>query len=450
MTCWSGAPARAGALLAAAALAGSSAPASASAAANQLIYSIAGDGVSGYRGDAGAATDARLNLPRGLSVSADGGFLIAEANNAIVRRISPRGRISTVAGSGIAGYNGDGGPARRTELFFVHAVASEPGGSFLIADTLNQRIRRVSASGRITTVAGVGSAGYSGDGGLAWAAGLSGPHDVAPTRDGGFLIADTENDRIRRVSASGTITTAAGTGARGFSGDGGAAAAAQLNRPFAIAATQDGGFLVADTGNQRIRRVDGAGRITTVAGTGTPGFGGDGGVATKALLREPIGVALTGDGGFLITDQFNNRVRRVTRFGVISTAAGGGHAEGNGGPAGKARLRQPKAALATVDGGILIADAGYARVRYVAPSRPRWLALTLTRRSQRARPERPLRVRLVTSIGVRVRLELLRGARVLAHVDGRTQPGTPRSATVVTPRRAGVYRLRLVGRTPRG
>jgi hypothetical protein len=422
----------------------------ATASTTPLIYSVAGDGVPGYGGDSGAATDARLNLPRGLASSADGGFLIAQASNAAVRRVSPRGVISTVAGNGRAGFDGDGGPAARARLNFVHAVASERGGSFLIADTFNQRIRRVDAAGRILTVAGIGSPGYGGDGGPALSAALSGPHGVAATRDGGFLIADTENDRVRLVTAAGTITTVTGTGTRGFSGDGGPAATAQLSRPFAIAVLADGGFLITDTGNQRVRRVDPAGRITTAAGTGTPGFAGDGGRAVKAKLRGPSGVAVTGDGGFLIADELNSRIRRVTRFGVISTVAGGGRGEGNGGPAAQARLEQPKAVLATADGGTLIADAGYARVRYVAPARASWLALALIRRAQRSRPGRAVRVRLVTSVGVTARVDLLRHGRVIAHVDTRTVSAVRRSVVLVAPRRAGVYRLHLRGRTRGG
>ena len=422
----------------------------ATAPAAPLIYTVAGDGVPGYAGDAGVATDARLNLPRGLASTADGGFLIAQASNAAVRRVSPRGYISTVAGNGLAGYDGDGGPASRARLNFVHAVAPSSGGSFLIADTFNQRIRKVGGGGRILTVAGTGSAGYGGDGGPALNAALSSPHGVAATGDGGFLIADTENDRVRRVSPSGTITTVAGTGARGFSGDGAPAAMARLNRPFAIAVMADGGFLMADTGNQRVRRVDPAGRITTVAGTDTPGFAGDGGPAVQAQLRGPSGVATTADGGFLVTDEGNNRIRKVTRFGVISTVAGGGRAEGDAGPAAKARFKQPKAVVATADGGILIADAGYARVRYVAPERASWLGVALTRQALRSRPGRPVRVRLVTSIGVTVRLELLLGRRVVARVDAGTVAGVRRLVTLVAPRRTGVYRLRLRGRTKRG
>jgi NHL repeat-containing protein len=422
----------------------------ATASTTSLIYSVAGDGVPGYGGDSGAATDARLNLPRGLTTTADGGFLIAQASNAAVRRVSPRGVISTAAGTGRAGFDGDGGPAARAQLNFVHAVASAPSGSFLIADTFNQRIRRVGADRRILTVAGIGSAGYGGDGGPALDAALSGPHGVAATHDGGFLIADTENDRIRRVTAAGTITTVAGTGTRGFSGDGGPAAVAQLDRPFAIAVMADGGFLIADTGNQRVRRIDPTGRITTVAGTGTPGFSGDGARAVLARLRGPSGVAAIADGGFLITDETNNRIRRVTRFGVISTVTGGGRAEGDGGPAEKARLKQPKAVVATADGGMLIADAGYARVRYVAPARASWLAVALIRRAQRSRPGRPVRVRLVTSIAVTARVELLRGGRVLARLDAGTQAGVRRLVMLVAPRRAGVYSLHLSGRTKRG
>jgi NHL repeat len=184
---------------------------------------------------------------------------------------------------------------------------------FLIADYLNNRVRRVSPGGTTTAVAGTGAEGFSGDGGPATAARLGFPNSVSATADAGFLIADYINNRVRRVSPTGTITTAAGTGGWGFSGDGGPAKYAQLNSVAEAVETPDGGLLIVDTGNNRVRRVSPAGTITTVAGVGGfPGsFSGDGGLATLAGLDAPGGVAATASGDFLIADTSNNRVRFV-------------------------------------------------------------------------------------------------------------------------------------------
>ena len=211
--------------------------------------------------------------------------------------MSPAGTITTVAGGGTAGL-GDGGPATDAELFNPIAVAVTADGGFLIADSDNNLVRRVSPAGTITTVAGASPGGFSGDGGPATAAQLNLPQSVATTADGGFLIADSNNNRVRRVSPAGTITTVAGTGTVGFSGDGGPAIAAQLFAPGGVVATADGGFLIADSLNNRVRRVSVAGTITTVAGDGTEGSSGDSGLATAAQLQEPQGVAPTADGGF--------------------------------------------------------------------------------------------------------------------------------------------------------
>jgi DNA-binding beta-propeller fold protein YncE len=206
--------------------------------------------------------------------------------------------ITTVAGTGVSGAAGDGGPATSAQLDTPNAVAPMPDGGFLIADSFNHRVRRVSPSGVITRVAGL-NLGAAGDGGPAIRAGLNFPAGLAVRADGSFLIADNDNNRIRQVSASGTISTVAGTGTAGFGGDGGRAIGAQLNGPAAVAFTPDGGYLIADQDNHRVRRVNPAGVITTVAGTGVAGAGGDGGPATSAQLSNPIGLAVAGDGAFL-------------------------------------------------------------------------------------------------------------------------------------------------------
>jgi hypothetical protein len=280
------------------------------------IETIAGTNLNGFSGDGGPGTSAQLNMPMGVAVQGDGGVLIADSNNHRIRRVSPEGTITTVAGTGEEGFSGDGGRATAAKLDLPVDVAATRDGGFLIADYINNRIRRVSPGGTITTVAGTGAEGFSGDGGAATAARMGYPNGVSATADGGFLIADYEYNRVRRVSPTGTITTVAGSGGLGmggFSGDGGPAKGAQLDSVSDAVETPDGGLLITDTGNNRIRRVSPTGTITTVAGSlGFPGgFFGDGGLATLAGLRAPDGVAVTATGGFLITDTNNNRVRFV-------------------------------------------------------------------------------------------------------------------------------------------
>ena len=274
---------------------------------------------------------------------ADGSALVADFGNHRIRRISPSGQITTVAGTGTAGFSGDGGPATSAQLSWPIDVEPTADGGFLIADLGNKRVRRVSPAGVITTVAGTGQGGSQGDGGPATSARLGSPTGVAVTADGGFLVADANADRVRRVSPGGTITRVAGNGTAGGAGDGGPAVAAQLNVPVGVAALPDGGFLVAEYEGHRVRRVSAAGVITRVAGTGTAGFSGDGGAATAARLNKPIGVSTTSDGGFLIGDSLNGRVRKVSADGTIATVAGtGGHGyAGDGGPAVLAQLRSP-------------------------------------------------------------------------------------------------------------
>ena len=341
-------------------------------AASGTISTIAGsDSFGNFSGDGGPAAAATLNTPTGVAVLPDGGYLIADAGNGRVRRVFPNGTINTVAGTGNFGFSGDGGPATAADLKAPLGVAVMPDGSFLIADAGQARVRRVSPAGVITTVAGTGIPGYSGDGGAATAAQLFAPSGVSALPDGGFLIADTGNSRVRRVSPAGTITTVAGTGTPGFSGDGGPATAAQLgqNSPYTVAATPDGGFLIGDEVNSRVRRVSPAGIITTVAGTGVKGSSGDGGAATAAQLNTPMGVTPTPDGGFLIADFFGNKVRWVSPTGVITTVAGTGNMsvfrDGDGGPATAANIDMPFAVASTPSGGFVFSEEANAAVRFV-------------------------------------------------------------------------------------
>jgi len=354
------------ALLVLAAIVGITAAAPAAASAENRIFPAAGNGALGFGGDGGPAPQAALNHPRGLVVMPDGGYLIADAGGHRVRRVFPNGTITTVAGTGVAGYSGDGGPATAARLDLPHAVAPLPDGSFLIADTRNHRIRKVSPNGIITTVAGVATKGFSGDGGPATAARITDPRGLDSLPDGSYLIPDTDNNRIRKVSPTGIITTVAGTGTSGFDGDGGAAISAALNSPFGVSALSGGGFLISDTDNRRVRRVTADGRIATVAGVGVTGFSGDGGSATAAQIAPPYNTAALPDGSFLIADTANNRVRRVSPLGTITTVAGQGPAgsSGDGELATNARLNNPKAVFA-FGSGFLIADSENNRVRQV-------------------------------------------------------------------------------------
>lgn len=360
----------------------------ASAVAPGTIATVVGTGVVGTDGDGGPAASADINHPRGLALAPDGGFAFADAFGETVRRVWPDGTITTLAGTGVAGYSGDDGPATGAELDLPHGVAFTSTGALLIADTLNQRIRSISPDGTITTIAGTGVTGYSGDGGPATLAQISSPRGIAALPDGGFLIPDSDNQRVRRVSPDGTITTVAGTGVRGFSGDGGPATGAELDEPFGVAPTPDGGFLIADAGDNRIRRVAPDGTITTVAGDGNRAYGGDGGPATTASLSSPHNVAPVPDGGFLIADEGNNRVRRVWPDGTITTIAGTGEAgfSGDGGAPGQAMLNEPKGLLVlpTYDG-FLVADAQNSRIRLVTVDLHKVLAVRVAQNRLRIR-----------------------------------------------------------------
>ena len=434
----------------AAAVLGAAVLAAPGAAHAARIYTVAGTGTPGYSGDGGPATGARLNLPRGVSPLGGGGFVFAEANNNLARVVTARGVISTLAGTGAKGFSGDGGPGNRARLNFAHGVAVLAGGSVVVADTLNNRVRRVGADGKITTVAGTGVGGYSGDGGAATAAAINAPHGVAPLPDGGFLIADTDNGRVRRVAPNGTISTVAGTGAQGFSGDGGPAVAAQLGRPFGVAPLPDGGFLIADALANRVRRVLPGGTIQTVAGNGARGYGGDGGPATRATLFGPHSVAPTADGGFLIAEPKNYRVRAVSPAGVITTVAGNGRrgSSGDGGSPGRARIDEPKGVAPTPDGGLLIAEAAGNRIRFIAPARTRTLAVALRGERFTARGKR-LRVPYAATAKARLVVNVLRGRRVLTRIRARGRSGPGRLGARLRLRR-GRYTLRLSARASGG
>ena len=279
------------------------------------ITTVAGGGISGgedsYSGDGGPATDAHLFYPTALAFDYSGNLYICDQDNQRVRMVNTAGIITTIAGNGIAGGGGDGGAATLAELHFPTGVVVDKAGNVYICDNNNFRIRKVNTSGIISTVAGNGTAGYSGDGGAATAAEISYASDVALDGMGNLYISDG-NYCIRMVGTNGIINTVAGTAYFGFSGDGGPAVDAMLSVPYGIKVDSAGDIFIADHENHRIRVVNTQGIINTIAGDGTAGFGGDGGPATNARLNYPTGVALDHNGGLYIADENNYRIRKTS------------------------------------------------------------------------------------------------------------------------------------------
>ena len=381
--------------------------------ATGTITTVAGRGEIRFSGDGGPAVQAQLDSPSGVAADGAGNVYIADSDNHRIRKVDATGTITTFAGSGATGFvgggfSGDGGPAVQAQLDSPSGVAADGAGNVYIADVGNHRIRKVDATGMITTFAGTGT-GYlvgwtGGDGGPAVQAELSYPRGVAADGAGNVYIAASSNDRILKVDSSGAITTFAqcllflfkvskvnftkvittfaGGGEKGFSGfsgDGGPAVQAQLDGPYSVAADGAGNVYIADTGNDRIRKVDATGTITTFAGSGATGFvvgrfSGDGGPAVQAQLGYAArGVATDGAGNVYIADSGNHRIRKVDATGTITTFAGsgatgfvGGGFSGDGGPAVQAQLGYAACGVATDGAGnVYIADSGNHRIRKV-------------------------------------------------------------------------------------
>jgi uncharacterized protein (TIGR03437 family) len=336
------------------------------------IQTIAGTGSQSYSGDGGPATQAALNIPVEVYVDQHGNLFIADQFNNRIRKVTPGGTISTVAGTGVAGFSGDGGPAVKAELNTPTGIFGDSSGNLYIGDPGNQRIRKVDASGKITTLAGNGSKGYGGDGGPATDATLYNAARVALDPSGNVYIADQSNHRIRKVTPAGIISTFAGNGAGtpangAFSGDGGPAVDASLNNPTAIAVDGMGVVYFADQFNQRIRKVALDGTITTIAGDGNAGFGGDGGPATAASLNYPGGMTIDASGNLYVNDDLNFRTRFIAADGTISTIAGTGVQgfSGDGGPATGAELNGNFGVALDLSGNMYIADSTNNRIRKV-------------------------------------------------------------------------------------
>ncbi len=342
------------------------------ASGTDTITTHAGNGVATFSGDTGQATAASISGPRGVAVDAAGNVYIVDTLNVRIRKVDTAGVITTFAGTGAPGDTGDTGQATAAQVNAPFGIAVDSAGNVYIADTFNHRIRKVDTAGVITTFAGTGALGDMGDTGQATAAQLNLPFDVDVDAAGNVYIADAGNNRIRKVDTAGVITTFAGTGAPSFGGDSGQATAAQLSGPAGVAADGAGNVYIADSDNDRVRKVNAAGVITTFAGTGVPGFSGDTGQATAAQLDSPSGVATDAAGNVYIADFDNSRVRKVNPAGVITTIAGTG-VPGFSGDTGQASFAQLNFAwgIESTDAGTLfIADTFNNRIRKLTNPAP--------------------------------------------------------------------------------
>lgn len=324
---------------------------------------------------------APFSAPAGVAVLGTTVYISDVANNTIWSRDLETGVETLIAGSLGSGYSGDGGPAGDAQLTGPRGLAVDPAGNLFIADSGNHAVRRIAVDGTITTVAGTGNRGFSGDGGSAKRARLNTPTAVAIDSKGNLYIADTLNHRIRKVNRAGTIVTVAGSGALstvghgtggfGFSGDGGPAISAQLSIPEGVAIDGHGNLFIADTGNDRIRMMSPSGIIRTVAGTGKNAYAGNGGPAIRANLYAPVGIAIGPGGSVYFSERYQNTIREITLRGLIGLVAGRGGVRGDGGDGGsavRAKLNDPQGIAFDASGELYVADTGNRRVRVVAPN----------------------------------------------------------------------------------
>jgi sugar lactone lactonase YvrE len=334
------------------------------------INTVAGDTVWIYAGDGGPATQSSIFLPFGVAVDAAGNLYIADASNNRIRKVDGATQlISTIAGNGNTGSTGDGGPASQASLSNPTSIAVDPAGNIYFSDNGNNAIRRISAfDGTISTVAGIlGSHGYTGDAGQGAAATLNGPNGINFDSNGNLYIADSANNVVRMLCPNGQIFTVAGTGAAAFTGDGGPATSAALNAPWGVSASPNGVLYIADQGNNRIRTVTG-GTIQTILGNGTIGYTGDNGPATAATVNVPSGTAIDVAGNIYVADSGNNVVRKISaKTGIITTVAGDGSEsiKGDKGPATAAGLYGPYTLALDNRGNLLVADVFHNRIREV-------------------------------------------------------------------------------------
>jgi sugar lactone lactonase YvrE len=330
------------------------------------ITTFAGNGTAGAAGDGGPAIQAQLEGPRNLGVDSQGNVYIADLYGERIRKVATDGTISTLVNSVLAGFGGDGGPVSAALFGGTRDVAADSAGNIYISDVRNDRIRRIDPNGIVSTFAGSGAGPFGGDGGPATQAKLYIPLSISLDPADNLYFADTGNDRIRKVDTNGIITTIAGTGTSGFSGDNGPATNAQIICRHGLAVDRRGNVYFSDQANHRLRKISTTGVISTIAGDGKEALGGGGGPATAASLKFPDGVAVDHAGNLFVTD--NARIRRIDTNGVILTVAGGQYGfSGDGGPALQAGVEGSVFGLALLPNGDLIFSAGN-RVRRLSPT----------------------------------------------------------------------------------
>lgn len=332
-----------------------------------VICTVAGTGLRQFDGDGRQARETSLYNPLDVEFDRRGRPLILDWNNLRVRRINGDGTVETVIGQDFEGAAEDGALAVDTPLHHPGDLEIDAAGNIYIASNHISNVIRLGVDDRVSVVAGTDQYGYEGDDGPALEAVLAAPFGVLPAGDGGFFISDTEAHVVRHVDAAGIITTVAGNGSRGFSGDGGPGPGAQLDGPTRLRLDWEGRLYICDTRNHRIRRLDADGSISTVAGTGDPGFAGDGGPALEAQLNSPFDLRFAG-GGLYVADAGNNAVRRIGADGAIATVVGTGEAgfSGDEGDARRCMLNRPSAIAFASDGSLWIADTFNQRIRRVA------------------------------------------------------------------------------------
>lgn len=339
---------------------------------SQNIYTLAGQGGSGgFSGDGGICTSSKLLFPWGVAVDGSGNIFIADGANKRVRKVNTSKIISTIAGIGIDGYSGDGGNATSAEISWSRGLTTDNLGNLYIIDNGNNCIRKINTSGIISTFAGDGwPFGYSGDGGLATLAKLHGPCGITTDAFGNVYISDLGNHCIRKINSLGIISTIAGTGVSGFSGDGGNAIMAQLSFPKGLKIDALGNLYIGDSGNHRIRKINSSGIITTIAGNGNDIYSGDGVLAISAELRDPNSIALDWANNIFFTDEGSHTVRKIDGTGIITTIAGNGVPGilGDGGPAINSQLYNPNGIAIDSYNNIYISEHGSHKIRVICNS----------------------------------------------------------------------------------
>lgn len=332
----------------------------------QNITTLAGNGSATYGGDGGPSVNAQLNFPSGLFVDSLDNLFISDYYNHRIRKITPNGIITSVAGNGSLGYDGDGGAAVNAKITISGKVAVSNTGIIYFANLAGSTIRRIGLDGVVTTIAGTGNIGVGGDGGPARDAEFYNPSNVALDAFDNLYVVDYSH-RVRKIDAAGMISTVVGTDTAGFTGDGGSAASAELNSPSGIVLDATGNLYIADLFNHRIRKVNSTGIITTVAGTGNQGFSGNNGLATNADINTPTDVTVDNQGNIYFADYGNQLVRKISVDGIISIVAGNGNPgfSGDGGLATDAQLYNVYGVAVNANSTIFMSDQGNNRIRQI-------------------------------------------------------------------------------------